>query len=111
MFEKKEMKDEFKTIEKELLDESIWNDHKKYSVLLKKKNSIKNFLDTLKVLENQFLEKMELLKLADVEFDTELLDELNKELNKILNSKEIVKIIKDDNDLKKIDWIFKNKIK
>ena len=35
----------------------------------------------------------------------------NKELNKILNSKEIVKIIKDDNNLKKIDWIFKNKIK
>ncbi|MDC3112193.1 adenylosuccinate lyase [Pelagibacteraceae bacterium] len=35
----------------------------------------------------------------------------NKELNKILNSKEIVKIIKDHNDLKKIDWIFKNKIK
>ena len=35
----------------------------------------------------------------------------NKELNKILNSKEIKKIIKDDNDLKKIDWIFKNKIK
>ncbi len=35
----------------------------------------------------------------------------NKELNKILNSKEIMKIIKDDNDLKKIDWIFKNKIK
>ena len=35
----------------------------------------------------------------------------NKELNKILNSKEIVKIIKEDNDLKKIDWIFKNKIK
>ncbi len=35
----------------------------------------------------------------------------NKELNKLLNSKEIMKIIKDDNDLKKIDWIFKNKIK
>ena len=35
----------------------------------------------------------------------------NKELNKILNSKEIEKIIKDDNDLKNIDWIFKNKIK
>ena len=35
----------------------------------------------------------------------------NIELNKILNSKEIVKIIKDDNDLKKINWIFKNKIK
>ena len=35
----------------------------------------------------------------------------NKELNKLLNSKEIEKIIKDDNDLKKIDWIFKNKIK
>ena len=35
----------------------------------------------------------------------------NKELNKILTSKEIMKIIKDDNDLKKIDWIFKNKIK
>ena len=35
----------------------------------------------------------------------------NKELNKKLNSKEIMKIIKDDNDLKKIDWIFKNKIK
>lgn len=92
MFEKKEMKDEFKTIEKELLDESIWNDHKKYSVLLKKKNSIKNFLDTLKVLENQFLEKMELLKLADVEFDTELLDELNKELNKIFNELNLLQI-------------------
>ncbi len=35
----------------------------------------------------------------------------NKELNKKLKSKEIEKIIKDDNDLKKIDWIFKNKIK
>ena len=35
----------------------------------------------------------------------------NKELNKKLNLKEIEKIIKDDNDLKKIDWIFKNKIK
>ena len=35
----------------------------------------------------------------------------NKELNKKLNSEEIKKIIKDDNDLKKIDWIFKNKIK
>ena len=35
----------------------------------------------------------------------------NKELNKKLNSKEIEKIIKDDNNLKKIDWIFKNKIK
>ncbi len=35
----------------------------------------------------------------------------NKELNKIFNSKEIKKIIKDDKDLKKIDWIFKNKIK
>ena len=92
MFEKKEMKDEFKTIEKELLDESIWNDHKKYSVLLKKKNSIKNFLDTLKVLEHQFLEKMELLKLADVEFDTELLDELNKELNKIFNELNLLQI-------------------
>ena len=92
MFEKKEMKDEFKTIEKELLDESIWNDHKKYGVLLKKKNSIKNFLDTLKVLENQFLEKMELLKLADVEFDTELLDELNKELNKIFNELNLLQI-------------------
>ena len=92
MFEKKEMKDEFKTIEKELLDESIWNDHKKYSVLLKKKNSIKNFLDTLKVLEHQFLEKMELLKLADVEFDTELLDELNKELNKIFEELNLLQI-------------------
>ena len=92
MFEKKEMKDEFKTIEKELLDESIWNDHKKYSVLLKKKNSIKNFLDTLKVLENQYSEKMELLKLADVEFDTELLDELNKELNKIFNELNLLQI-------------------
>ncbi len=35
----------------------------------------------------------------------------NKDLNKKLNSKEIEKIIKDDNNLKKIDWIFKNKIK
>ena len=92
MFEKKEMKDEFKTIEKELLDESIWNDHKKYSVLLKKKNSIKNFLDTLKVLEHQFLEKMELLKLADAEFDTELLDELNKELYKIFEELNLLQI-------------------
>ena len=92
MFEKKEMKDEFKKIEKELLDESMWNDHKKYSVLLKKKNSIKNFLDTLKVLEHQFLEKMELLKLADAEFDTELLDELNKELYKIFEELNLLQI-------------------
>ena len=35
----------------------------------------------------------------------------NKELNKILNTKDIIKIIKDDNELKNIDLIFKNKIK
>ena len=35
----------------------------------------------------------------------------NKELNKILNAKDIKKIIKDDNELKNIDLIFKNKIK
>ena len=29
MFEKKEMKNELEVIERELLDESIWNDHKK----------------------------------------------------------------------------------
>ena len=43
-------------------------------------------------------------------FDTEILL-AEHDYEKKLNSNEIEKIIKDDNDLKKIDWIFKNKIK
>ena len=35
----------------------------------------------------------------------------NKELNKIIKTKDIEKIINDCNNLKNIDWIFKNKIK
>ena len=35
----------------------------------------------------------------------------NKELNKLLKNKEIKMIIKDTNDLKNINWIYKNKIK
>ena len=35
----------------------------------------------------------------------------NKQLNKILNKKQIHKIINDKNDLKNINWIFKNKVK
>ena len=92
MFEKKNMKNNLKVIEKELLDESIWNDHKKYSVLLKKKNNIKTFLDNFKFLEKLFSEKMELVKLADEEFDTELLDELNKELFKIFEKLNLLQI-------------------
>ena len=92
MFEKKNMKNNLKVIEKELLDESIWNDHKKYSVLLKKKNNIKTFLDNFKFLEKLFSEKMELVKLADEEFDTELLNELNKELFKIFEKLNLLQI-------------------
>ena len=92
MFEKKNMENDLIALEKELLDESIWNDHKKYNVLLKKKNFIKNFLDTLTVLEKLFLEKMELVKLADEEFDTVLLDELNLELHKIFDQLNLIQI-------------------
>ncbi len=35
----------------------------------------------------------------------------NKELNRILNSEDINEIIKENSDLKSINWIFKNKIK
>ena len=35
----------------------------------------------------------------------------NKKLNKLLKNKDIKLIIKDNNDLKNIDWIYKNKIK
>ncbi len=35
----------------------------------------------------------------------------NKELNKLLKNKDIEMIVKDNNDLKNINWIYKNKIK
>ena len=43
------------------------------------------------------------------EFSDDLIK--NKQLNKILKKQDIKMIIKDSNELKKIDWIFKNKIK
>ena len=49
--------------------------------------------------------------IASSKASSKSVDGAMKRINKILNSKEIMKIIKDDNDLKKIDWIFKNKIK
>ena len=36
---------------------------------------------------------------------------MNKQLNDKLSKKDINKIIDERNDLKKIDWIYKNKIK
>ena len=35
----------------------------------------------------------------------------NKELNKLIKKNDLEEIIKDSNNLKNIDWIYKNKIK
>jgi len=46
---------------------------------------------------------------ADFLFNENLI--MNKQLNDKLSKKDINKIIDERNDLKKIDWIYKNKIK
>ena len=81
MFEHKQIAQQLFKIEKKLLDESIWNDHKTFNDLLKKQNYLKNFTTSIKELELCYKDQVSLIKLAEEESDESILVELKIELS------------------------------
>ena len=81
MFEHKQIFQQLSKIEKKLLDESIWSDHKTCNDLLKKQNYLKNFLTSIKELELCYKDQVSLIKLAEEESDESILVELKIELS------------------------------
>jgi len=81
MFEHKQIFQQLSKIEKKLLDESIWSDHKTFNDLLKKQNYLKNFLTSIKELELCYKDQVSLIKLAEEESDESILVELKIELS------------------------------
>ena len=81
MFEHKQIFQQLSKIEKKLLDESIWSDHKTFNDLLKKQNYLKNFTTSIKELELCYKDQVSLIKLAEEESDESILVELKIELS------------------------------
>ncbi len=81
MFEHKQIFQQLSKIEKQLLDESIWSDHKTFNDLLKKQNYLKNFITSIKELELCYKDQVSLIKLAEEESDESILVELKIELS------------------------------
>ena len=81
MFEHKQIFQQLSKIEKQLLDESIWSDHKTFNDLLKKQNYLKNFITSIKELELCYKDQVSLIKLAEEESDEPILVELKIELS------------------------------
>ena len=84
MFENKQIFQQLSKIEKKLLDESIWSDHKTFNDLLKKQNYLKNFINSIKELELCYTDQVSLIKLAEEESDELILVELKNELSNTL---------------------------
>ena len=103
MFEHKQIFQQLSKIEKKLLDESIWSDHKTFNDLLKKQNYLKNFIASLKELELCYKDQVSLIKLAEEESDEPILVELKTELGNTfeqLNSLYVETLMSGKADLK-----------
>ena len=103
MFENKQIFQQLSKIEKKLLDESIWSDHKTFNDLLKKQNYLKNFINSIKELELCYTDQVSLIKLAEEESDEPILVELKIELGNTfeqLNSLYVETLMSGKADLK-----------
>ena len=80
MFEKKNIKKELKSLEETLEKETNWNDYEKINKKLKKKNYLSNFIQSLKKLEKDFLDTLELIKITEESTNPQLFLELESDL-------------------------------
>ncbi len=80
MFEKKNIKKELKSLEETLEKETNWNDYEKINKKLKKKNYLSNFIQSLKKLEKDFLDTLELIKITEESSNPQLFLELESDL-------------------------------
>ena len=80
MFEKKNIKKELKSWEETLEKETGWNDYEKINRKLKKKNHLSNFIQSLKKLEKDFLDTLELIKITEESSNPQLFLELENDL-------------------------------
>ena len=86
MFEKEQLEKEVQTLNNKLNSQEVWNDHKLSNELLKKKNNITKFLDSLKKISEKFVDLKELITLAEVESENTLLRDLENELLELYNN-------------------------
>ena len=80
MFEKKNIKKELRNLEETLEKETDWNDYEKINRKLKKKTYLSNFIKSLKKLEKDFLDTLELIKITEESTNPQLFLELESDL-------------------------------
>ena len=85
MFEKEKILEKIKKIDVQLNEQETWNNHILSNELLKKKNDLKKFFDSLEYSFTKFNDLKELMKLAEVESELGLLKDLERELLFIYN--------------------------
>ena len=85
MFEKEKILEKIKKIDVQLNQQETWNNHILSNELLKKKNDLKKFFDSLEYSYTKFNDVKELMKLAEVESELGLLEDLESELLFIYN--------------------------
>ena len=83
MFEKKKIKQELVSIDISLKNNENWNDYTQTNNLLKKKNLLESFLDSLNKNCNNFNDTLELKKISNEEDNEEFFADLKEELFRI----------------------------
>ena len=83
MFEKKKIKQELVSIDISLKNNENWNDYTQTNNLLKKKNLLESFLDSLNKNCNNFNDTLELKKISNEEDNEEFFADLKEELYRI----------------------------
>ena len=80
MFENQKLHKKLSEIEIKLTEQENWNDHLIFNELLKSKNSLKDFLDSINKLYITYNDIIDLISLAESESDENILDGSEKEL-------------------------------
>ena len=80
MFEKKKIKEELKSLEDKLENESSWKDHQQINKDLKNKNYLTNFIRSVEEFSSSYKDTIELLEITDENENKDLYFELENEL-------------------------------
>ena len=80
MFENQSLNQKLSDVEFKLTEQENWNDHLVFNELLKSKNKLKDFLDSISSLYDNYKDTIDLIKLAENESDINILNDLEFEL-------------------------------
>ena len=85
MFENQKLHKKLSEIQIKLTEQENWNDHLIFNELLKSKNRLKEFLDSIAKFWTNYNDIIDIINLAENESDENVLNDSENELDEIVN--------------------------